>query len=140
MAEGYVGWQNVYPSPANCWFLSLNAVAGADDNQAWQFGSGVLTADASFQLLEGGALIDLEYDGVNWSDDFERENIHPWRCEKTAAGDYWQHHDIGNFYLPNGTEDPFDDENGWWVCHGYPGTDKGLNDVLYTEIDLPMKK
>jgi hypothetical protein len=136
MVSGYVGWQNVYPSPANCWFLSLNAVAGADDNQAWQYGSGVLTADAAFQLLEGGMAIEIEYDGVNWSDDFERENIHPWRCEKTAAGDYWQHHDEADFYLPNGTEDPFDEEDGWWVCHDYPGTDKGLNDVLYTEIDL----
>jgi hypothetical protein len=76
----------------------------------------------------GGEMI---YGDTIWSDDFERENIAPWQCQKTAAGDYWKYYATSG-YLP----EPADPAEDYWVCHGYPGTGKGLNNVLYTELDL----
>jgi hypothetical protein len=133
MEEGYVAVQNVYPSPAMCWMLSINSLD--DDLAAWQKNSGSLTYDMSFQLIEGApttfTLVDLL-----WSDDFERDNIAPWQCIKTTAGDFWRHYTSSSGYLPSGVTADYNGDDDWWVIHGYPNQGKGLNDVLYTAIDL----
>jgi len=73
------------------------------------------------------------YGDVVWTEDFERDNIAPWQCQKTRAGDFWRHYDNNETgYTPDGAGEAED----YWVCHGYPGTGTGLNDVLYTALDL----
>jgi hypothetical protein len=122
-------------------FPGISGIAGGLFIDSGNFASGLTvigglgqgTPDTMFvyELRTGGAGGDLIYGDLLWSEDFERENIAPWICEKTRAGDYWRHYETSG-YLPD-EADPADD---YWVCHGYPGTGKGLNNVLYTELDL----
>jgi hypothetical protein len=76
---------------------------------------------------------DLVYGDLLWSDDFERDHIAPWQCQRSRAGNYWKHYDDNETgYTPDGAGFAED----YWVCHGYPSTGKGLNNVLYTKLDL----
>jgi hypothetical protein len=84
-----------------------------------------------YELRAGGAGGDYIFGDLLWSDDFERENIAPWQCAKSRGGDYWEHFDTSGF-LPD-SADPAED---YWVCHGYPSHGKGLNNVLFAELDL----
>ena len=51
-----------------------------------------------------------------WCDYFDRLNIAPWQCVPTVAGDYW--------------------DTSILCIHGYPSDGKGLNDAMYTQLDL----
>jgi hypothetical protein len=79
---------------------------------------------------------DLIYGAIVWSDDFERENIAPWQCLKTRAGDFWEHYTSDTGYLPSSVTEDYNGDDDWWVVHGYPSTGPGLNDIIYTELDF----
>jgi hypothetical protein len=57
-------------------------------------------------------------------------------CVRTAAGDYWRHYTTDAGYLPAGATEDCDGDDDWWVVHDYPSDGPGLNDIIYTEIDL----
>jgi hypothetical protein len=72
-----------------------------------------------------------------WCDDFEDDmELAPWTCVHTAAGDYWRHYTTAAGYLPAGVTADYNGDDDWWVVHGYPSTGPGLNDLIYTQIDL----
>jgi hypothetical protein len=72
-----------------------------------------------------------------WLDDFERDDIFPWTCIGTSAGDFWRHYtSYASGYLPCGETTDADGDEDWWVIHGYGGVGPGLNNALYTTIDL----
>jgi len=86
------------------------------------------------------SLVEVTYGETIWFDDFERDIISPWTCLHTAGGDYW-HHESEPQTTPNGEGDYDYDPccpctDGWWEISGYYSYGKGLNDVLWTEIDL----
>jgi hypothetical protein len=57
-----------------------------------------------------------------------------WDAQRTVAGDYW---DIDSTYLPDFAGSDSDGDGLVHVVHGYGNTGPGLNDALYTTIELP---
>lgn len=57
-----------------------------------------------------------------------------WIGERTAAGDFWH---IDDTYLVDGCTADYDGDGLNHVIYGYPDTGVGLNDVLFTTIELP---
>jgi hypothetical protein len=55
-----------------------------------------------------------------------------WNSSATCAGDFWEFTSA----QPWGTMNDYDGDGMNWFCHGYPEHGKGLNDVLYTEVNL----
>jgi len=139
------------------WTFKLPSSVAVSGQQGWMFAGGQFlfgsatggdsysyhkgaappetTYDRAMTLIEGGPST-IEYGAVHWSDDFERENIAPWQCLKTHAGDFWEHYTSDTGYLPSGLTEDYNGDDDWWVVHGYPSTGKGLNDIIYTELDF----
>jgi hypothetical protein len=57
-----------------------------------------------------------------------------WDIERTSAGDFWH---IDDSYLVDGCVSDVDGDGLNHVIYGYPDVGVGLNDVLYTTIELP---
>jgi hypothetical protein len=57
-----------------------------------------------------------------------------WIIQRTVAGDYWH---IDDSYLVGGTTSDVDGDGLNHVIYGYPDTGVGLNNALYTTIELP---
>jgi hypothetical protein len=105
-------------------------------------------------IASGGPSGDLDFGPVMFFDNFEfklnhlgnnnwelddeilRAGIAPWTCEYSIAGNYWKHYMTSSGYLPDGATADCDGDDDWWAIHGYPGTDIGLNNVLYAPVDL----
>jgi hypothetical protein len=60
--------------------------------------------------------VPLEWGDIIWTDDFDRTNIAPWTCITLSAGDHW--------------------DTQAQCISDYPLSGKGLNNAMYTMIDL----
>jgi hypothetical protein len=130
IVTGQDGW--LYVGGQILWGNSFDG-----DSDSYHVSVGWTLDDRAMTLYEGGLPFVPVYGDPVWCDDFERVDIAPWICEATIAGDYWEHQDgVTKTYLPDTVTAPFDDVDGWWVIHGYPGAGKGLNDILYGKLDL----
>jgi hypothetical protein len=67
-------------------------------------------------------------------DDFEGGSggCWTWETRKTCAGDFWEY----TTEHPCCSTSDYDGDGYNWFCTDYPMSGKGLNDALYTEIDL----
>jgi hypothetical protein len=142
----------ILPSPIyvndmdGLWFIQETAgttqgflLGNSYDGDLWSYHMGsstpIYTFDQCFTLYGEAGGGEFIYGDVLWSEtwDDKRDTIAPWQCQRTRAGDFWKHYDDNETgYTPDGAGEAED----YWVCHGYPGTGKGLNNVLYTELDL----
>lgn len=122
---------------ANTLFAWMPEVSGTHDDHCYQVPYASRPFDVSWYFELPGEMV---YAETIWCDDFERDTIAPWTCLHTAAGDYW-HYETEPQTTPNGEGDYDYDPccpctRGWWEISGYPSEGKGLNDVLWTTIDL----
>jgi hypothetical protein len=69
---------------------------------------------------------------VHCLDTFESFGCFVWNASATCAGDFWEFTTSQPWGIAGDA-----DGDGWnWFCHGYPAHGKGLNDVLYSQINL----
>jgi hypothetical protein len=64
--------------------------------------------------------------------DFEPTFGCKWETNATVAGDYWEY----TTALPASVGSDADGDGNVWFCHDYPDTGRGLNDVLYAEVNF----
>jgi hypothetical protein len=78
-------------------------------------------------------LIQVPVPGVQYCDDFEGgSSMFTWDATASCAGQFWEE----TTELLYGFTEDLDGDGDVWLCHNWPSTGVGLNNALWTEIDL----
>jgi hypothetical protein len=78
-------------------------------------------------------LIQAPVPGVQTCDDFEGGATGwTWEATQSCAGNFWEQ----TTELLYGFTEDLDGDGDVWLCHGWPDTGVGLNNAIWTEIDL----
>jgi hypothetical protein len=78
-------------------------------------------------------LIQTPMPGVQVCDDFEGgASEWTWEATKSCAGNFWEE----TTELLYGFTSDLDGDDDVWLCHGWPDSGVGLNNAIWTEIDL----